>query len=139
MFQENRPKVGLGVAIIRDGKVLFLKRKNSHGKGSWCFPGGHLEFGESWEDCARRETLEETGLQIKNIRFATATNDFFEKENKHYITILMIADWVEGEARLLEPEKCEKWDWFKWDNQPEPLFVPQRNLNKKNFNPLNFK
>jgi 8-oxo-dGTP diphosphatase len=138
MLEEKRPGVGLGVAIIRDGKVLFGKRKNSHGEGSWCFPGGHLEFGESWEECARRETLEETGLEIKNIRFATATNDFFEKEDKHYITILMIADWFEGEAQLLEPEKCEKWGWFEWDKQPEPLFVPQKNLNKQNFNPLNF-
>jgi 8-oxo-dGTP diphosphatase len=138
MFEEKRPGVGLGVAIIRDGKVLFGKRKNSHGEGSWCFPGGHLEFGESWEECACRETLEETGLKVKNIRFATATNDFFEKENKHYITILMVADWIEGEAQLLEPEKCEKWDWFKWDEKPKPLFMPQQNLNKQNFNPLNF-
>lgn len=139
MSEDNNPKVGLGVAIIRNGKILFGKRKNSHGEGSWCFPGGHLEFGESWEECARRETLEETGLEIENIRFATATNDLFKKENKHYITILMVADWVEGEARILEPEKCEKWDWFDWNEQPSPLFMPQQNLNKKNFNPLNFK
>jgi 8-oxo-dGTP diphosphatase len=138
MTEDKIPRVGLGVAIIREGKILLGKRKNSHGDGCWCFPGGHLEFGESWEECARRETLEETGLKIKNVRFATATNDFFKKDNKHYITILMIADWVKGEAKILEPEKCEKWGWFDWDKLPEPLFVPQRNLKKQKFNPLKF-
>lgn len=89
MPEEKNPRVGLGVAIIRNGKILFGKRKNSHGEGSWCFPGGHLEFGESWEECARRETLEETGLKIRNIRFATATNDLFKKEDKHYRGLLL--------------------------------------------------
>ena len=84
---ENRPKVGLGVIIKKDGKVLMGKRKNSHGEGTWNFPGGHLEYEESWEECARRETREEAGIEIKNIIFATATNDIFENEQKHYITI----------------------------------------------------
>jgi 8-oxo-dGTP diphosphatase len=138
MSEEKVPRVGLGVAIIRKRKVLFGKRKNSHGKGSWCFPGGHLEFGESWKDCACRETLEETGLKIKNVKFATVTNDFFKKEDKHYITIIMVADWVKGEAKILEPDKCEEWSWFDWDKLPEPLFVPQQNLKKQKFNPLKF-
>jgi len=136
MNQEKRPKVGVGVCLIRNRKVLFGKRKNSYGKGSWCFPGGHLEFGESWEECARRETLEETGLEIKNVRFVTTTNDFFSEENKHYITILMLAEYVSGEARLMEPEKCEEWQWFKWNDQPSPLFIPQQNLNKQKFDPF---
>jgi len=80
MSEKERPKIGLGVCILRDNKVLFGKRKNSHGEGSWCFPGGHLDFNETWEECARRETIEETGLEIKNLRFATATNDFLLKK-----------------------------------------------------------
>lgn len=94
---ENRPKVGLGVIVKKDGKVLFGKRKNAHGDGSWCMPGGHLEFNESWEECAARETMEETGLKIKNIRFVTATNDIFFVEEKHYITIYMVADYESGD------------------------------------------
>mgnify|MGYP003394911621 FL=1 len=133
---ENRPKVGIGVCVIKDGKILFGKRKNAHGQGSWCFPGGHLEFNETWEECAVRETLEETGLKIKNIRFATATNDIFPMENKHYITIFMIADYDSGELRIMEPEKCERWDWFDWSSPPQPLFIPQQNLLKSGYNPF---
>jgi len=135
---RNRPKVGLGVFIIRDGKVLLGKRKNAHGEGGWCFPGGHLEFNESWEDCAIRETQEETGLEIKNIRFGTTTNDIFKKEDEHYITICMVADYVLGEAKVMEPEKCEEWGWFEWNEKklPKSLFIPQRNLLKQKFDPI---
>lgn len=133
---ENRPRVGVGVAILKNGKVLMGKRKNSHGEGTWCFPGGHLEFGESWEKCALRETEEEVGIKIKNLRFGTVTNDFFKEENKHYITIIMVADYDSGKVTLGEPEKCEKWEWFSWNNLPEPLFVPQQNLIKQKFNPF---
>lgn len=133
---SDRPMVGLGVAVIKDGKVLLEKRKNSHGEGSWCFPGGHLEFGETWEECSKRETKEEAGIEIKNIRFGTATNDIFPKEGKHYVTIIMIAEYDSGEVQIMEPEKNEKWDWFGWDNLPSPLFVPLQNLIKQGFDPI---
>ena len=130
------PKVGIGVIVVKHDEILLGKRKNSHGEGSWSFAGGHLEFGESWEDCARRETIEETGIIIKNIRFAYATNDIFDKENKHYITIFMIADYDSGEVKIMEPEKCEKWGWFKWNELPKPLFLPIVNLLKQNYDPF---
>ena len=90
---EKRPQVGIGVMVVKDNKVLLGKRKNSHGDGTWCFPGGHLEYKESWEECARRETLEETDLKIKNLKFGIATNDIFEKEDKHYITIIITSEY----------------------------------------------
>lgn len=133
---ENRPKVGIGVIIIKDKKILLGKRKNAHGEGSWCYPGGHLEFGESWEECSRREVWEEVGIQIKNIRFGTITNDIFENEHKHYITISMISDYESGEVKLMEPDKCDKWEWFEWDNLPSPLFLPTINQLKEGFNPF---
>ena len=135
----NRPKVGVGVLIFKDNKILLGKRKNSHGDDSWCPPGGHLEFNEELEDCANRETLEETGIKIKNIKLITATNDIFIKENKHYITLHLIADYDSGEVKLMEPEKCEKWEWFSWNNLPSNLFLPTLNLIKNGFNPLNNK
>ncbi len=86
--------------------------------------------------CAIRETYEETGLKIKNIRFAAATNDIFSVEAKHYITIFMIADYDSGELQIMEPEKCEKWEWFDWNHPPQPLFVPQENLLKQGYTPF---
>ncbi len=136
---ENRPKVGVGVVIMKDGKVLLGKRKNAHGEGSWCFAGGHLEYGESWEECARREALEETGLTIKNVRFGTITNDIFEKEQKHYITLYMLCEPDVGQVTVMEPEKCEGWEWFDWDNLPRPLFIPIENLLSMGYNPFQSK
>lgn len=132
---EKHPRVGIGVYILKNGKVLFGKRKNSHGEGSWCPPGGHLEYGESWEECAKREALEEAGIKIKDIRFAGLTNDIYE-EGKHYITISMVAEYHSGEVRIVEPDKCERWEWFSWDNLPKPLFLPTKNLLKQKFNPF---
>lgn len=134
--QIDKPRVGVSAIILKENKVLLGKRKNSHGAETWCFPGGHLDFWEKIEDCARRETMEETGIKIKNLRSGPYTNDLFEKEDKHYITLFIIADYESGEVRLMEPDKCEKWDWFEWDNLPQPLFLPVQNLLKLGFNPF---
>jgi len=135
-MKKERPKIGIGVLVKKEGKVLLGKRKNAHGEGSWCFPGGHLEWNENIEDCAKREVLEETGLSIKNIRFGPYTNDIFKKENKHYVTLFVIADFDSGELELMEPEKCERWGWFDWDKLPAPLFTSNQNLLKTVYNPF---
>ncbi len=79
---NSRPGVGVGVIIKKDGKLLFQKRVGSHGEGSWSFPGGHMEFGESPLDTASRESLEEMNVLIKNARVVGLTNDIFESEKK---------------------------------------------------------
>ena len=58
---------------------------------------------------------------------------FFEDEQKHYVTLFMVADRTTGEARLKEPDKCEGWDWFRWSELPEPHFLPVANLLAQNF------
>jgi len=130
-MEEKRPKVGMGVFVFKDGRFLLGKRKNTHGEGSWCLPGGHLEFNEELEDCARREVLEETGVKIKNIRFCTVTNDIFRKEGKHYITIFMLSDWAKGTPKTMEPDKSEGWKWVTKETVPKPLFLPLTTLLKK--------
>jgi 8-oxo-dGTP diphosphatase len=139
MIEEKRPRVGVGVIIKKDGKILLHKRKNAHGDGSWSCPGGHLEFGESVADCAVRETAEEAGITIRNIRDWIYTNDFFETEGKHYITIYVIADYESGEPQIMEPKKCECWEWFGWENLPSPLFLPLQNVLKAGHNPFETK
>ncbi len=121
MEQQNKPKVGIGVMILKDGKVLLGKRKGSHGEGEYSFPGGHLEYMESFEDCARREIAEECGIKVKNIRFQLLAN-VTKYAPKHYVHIGMIADYKSGKPKVLEPEKCESWDWYSMDDLPQPLF-----------------
>jgi 8-oxo-dGTP diphosphatase len=118
---ENKPKVGIAVMIFKNGKVLLAKRKNAHGEGEHAFPGGHLEFGESFEDCARRETREEVGIEIQNVRFLYLAN-LTHYVGKHYAQIGLMADWKSGQPEALEPEKSEAWEWFEIDKVPAPVF-----------------
>ncbi len=109
------------------------QRIGSHGAGSWCVPGGHLEYLETPEECAARETLEETGLVIDNIKPLSFTNDFFERDGKtlHYITIYCIGRIVEGSPVLKEPHKCLGWEFFDWENLPAPLFLDYTKVTTK--------
>lgn len=124
-MESNVIRVGIGVIVMKDGKVLLGKRKGSHGAGEWAFPGGHLEYMESFEDCARRETREETGIEIKNIRFVCVGN-IKKYPPAHRVLIGLAADWASGEPKLMEPEKCEGWEWFDLDNLPENTFFPSK-------------
>jgi 8-oxo-dGTP diphosphatase len=123
---ENRIRVGVGVMLFKDGKILLAKRKNSTGAGEYCWPGGKMEFGESFAECAKRETREETGLEITNIRFLRLMNLKYENPAKHFVDIELMADWQSGEPKLLEPEKFESWAWYDLNELPEPLFLPQK-------------
>ncbi|KAF2469670.1 nudix hydrolase 1 [Lindgomyces ingoldianus] len=113
---DKRPKVGVA-AIIHNtaGRIIMGERAGSHGAGTKQFPGGHLEYGESFAECAKREVLEETGLEVGDIKFLVATNDVFE-EGKHYVTVFMTCVIVgaKKEPEALEPEKCARWDWVPW-------------------------
>lgn len=115
------PLVGVGVMIFKRDKVLLGKRKGSHGEGEYAFPGGHLDYMETIENCAKRETFEETGIEVENIRFQFLAN-VRKYKPKHYVHIGVVADYKEGIVKLKEPEKCENWDWYSLDNLPQPLF-----------------
>ena len=128
LWEKNIIRVGVGVLVSRDGNFLIGKRWNAHGSGDWCPPGGHVEFGESFEETARREVMEETGLEIKNVRFGGVTNDVFEKEGLHYVTVWMLSDWAGGRERITEPHKLTELRWQNFDNLPQPLFGPLKRL-----------
>ena len=119
-MSEDITKVGVGVLIFKDGKILLGKRLGAHGAGEYAGPGGHLEYMESIEECAKRETLEETGIVIGNVRFLCLSN-LKQYAPKHYIDIGVVADWVSGDPKVIEPEKVESWDWYALDAIPEPL------------------
>lgn len=127
------PKVGVAVILIDGKKVLLGERRGSHGDGTWCFPGGNLEFGESPLLCAKRELKEETGLNVTQLMQGPYTNDVFERENKHYVTLFVLGKYEGGTPDLREPEKCKGWRWFEWGQLPAPLFLPIQNLLKQGF------
>ena len=122
-MEKVKPRVGVGVFVLKEGKVLLGKRKGAHGAGDWAPPVGHLEFGESVEDCAARELTEETGLKALSIQTGIWSNDVNDG-TKHYITLFAVVDQFEGEPQLLEPNKCEEWQWFSINALPKPLFSP---------------
>lgn len=136
MSQPPQPRIGVAV-IVRRGEHLLLgkRRSTTHGDGVWQFPGGHLEWGETPSDCARREAFEETGLHVTVDQDGPWTNDVFEAEQRHYVTLFVLAHADEGEPAVCEPDKCERWDWFTWDALPEPLFLPIRNLQARGWSP----
>lgn len=129
-------RVGVSVRIRLDDKTLMGLRKGSHGAGTWSFPGGHQEYGEDPVETAVREIWEETGIRIhpKHLRRLDWTNDLFGDIRQHYITIYYAVDLddvpYEGELNVMEPTKCERWEWF--DEPPEELFLPIQNLLKQN-------
>lgn len=117
-----RPKVGVGVMVVRQGKVLLGRRREStHGAGTYGWCGGHLEYGETPEECAKREVFEETQLQITALKFLCLSN--ITEYNTHYIDIEFLADIMPSEPILTEPEKVESWRWYDIDHLPSPLFM----------------
>ena len=135
---QTHVRVGVGVVVYRDGKVLLGKRKNSHGEGCWAFPGGHLEMMESIEACATREVQEETGLTLSHVHCGPYSNDRFAASHVHYLTVFAIAESAQGEPVLMEPDKCEGWQWFDWNALPEPLFRSTASLIQMGFDPTAF-
>ena len=122
----DRPRVGVGVIVKRDTdngvEVLLGLRKGAHGEGKWAFVGGHLEYGESVLECAKRECMEEIGLNlIEPIRSNNYTESIFE--GVHYITLYVIGS-VNGTPIIMEPDKCTDLKWFNPLDRPKNLFEP---------------
>ena len=112
--------VGVNVIVVRDGKLLLGLRKNVFGDGTWGLPGGHLEDRESMKDAATRELMEETGLEASNLIFSNLVNNV--QRERHYLQVGFVAEEVNGEASLMEPDRCSEWRWFNLGELPENIF-----------------
>ena len=121
--------IGVGVVVCKEGRILMGKRKGSFGAGTWAFPGGHLEKGETPAECAARELSEETGLKVLSFREGPWLYNLIGE--KQYLTLSIWVDRFEGEPKLLEPEKCEGWHWFSHNELPSPLFPCARSFFEK--------
>ena len=114
------------IAIFnKEKKVLLGKRLAKAGKGTWCFPGGHLKTNETITECASREIREELGDDIE-VHIAkeiiSVRENCVAPQHIHHLTIIMKGIHTGGEPKVNEPYKCEKWEWFDLDSLPAPLF-----------------
>lgn len=125
MPQDTRVGVGTAVCIFREtgleSCVLLGKRKGSHGAGLYSPPGGWLEFQESFQAGAVRELAEETGIKLspEDVKVSHVANTV--TADMHFVTVYLgvyLSDEIE--PKLLEPNKCEGWEWHNvYDLPPE--------------------
>ncbi len=142
---NKKPRVGVGVIILRNNKILLGKRHDNpkkadsllHGEGTWTLPGGKLDFKEGLKDCAYREVFEETEIKINKdkIKIVSITNDIVE--DAHFVTIVFVTEEYQGEPKVMEPDEITEWKWFDLNDLPSPMFFPSekaiRNyINKEN-------
>jgi 8-oxo-dGTP diphosphatase len=125
---------GVGVLVVRDGKVLIGRRLSPHGRNPWAPPGGKSEPGETAEETARRELVEETGLAGAVPKVVAETLDTFPN-GQTWRTRWVLMDWVSGEAESLEPDELDSWGWYSWDRLPAPLFLPMASLVASGYEP----
>ena len=155
--KAKREKVGVGVGVVvtkgrprvangtvSDFRILVGLRKGSHGAGQWALPGGWLEKGEEFLDCALRELREETGIAPSDSDLPTrgeskaraaGTLPFVanntQMDGVHSVTVFCYVKLKDArtEARVAEPDKCEEWRWCSREELAElPLFPPLRAL-----------
>ncbi len=136
MSSDKKVGVGFGVMVLKDNKVLLGKRHEDpdkadsevHGEGTWTMPGGKMHFGETFEDAAYRETLEETGIKInkEKLKLVSLTNDVVE--DAHFVTIGFLCEDFEGEPKVMEPDEITEWQWFSLDELPDSMFFPSKKV-----------
>ncbi len=121
MEENKKVRVGFGVMILKNSKLL-LGHRHEDPAGTWTMPGGKLRFGETFEEGAKREVLEETGVALKKARVICVNQDIIE--SAHFITMGLFADEIEGEPKVMEPDEITEWRWFDLNNLPSPLYFP---------------
>lgn len=141
--EKKRVGAGLGVILIRNGKILLGKRHPDPDKagsafrsaGEWSLPGGKLEWGETFEECAIREVKEETGITILDPKIISVHN--FKNKHAHFMTVGVVAKKWKGEAKVMEPDEMTDWQWFPLKKLPYPRYFPSfgviNNYLKKKF------
>lgn len=128
---ENRsdsigPRVGCGAAILRDGKLLLIKRRRHPEAGHWGLIGGKVDRFEAVPDAVLREVREETGLELADLRLLCVVDQIDPAADEHWVSPVYTAGRIVGEPRLVEPEKHAALEWFALDDLPAPLTVTAR-------------
>ncbi|MCL4361314.1 NUDIX domain-containing protein [Candidatus Dependentiae bacterium] len=135
-MNKKNIKIGCEIFLIRDNELLLGKRKNCYGEGMWALPGGHLEYGESLIECAKRELKEELGIEGLDLRLLTITDTIDERG--HYVHMSFLLERFIGEIQNMEPHLCYEWKFFDISNLPIELFKPHQKILKTFFNKLTY-
>lgn len=123
---KPRPLVAVGIIVLNAAdQILIGERVGSFGAGTYQLPGGHLEFGKTFEEAARDEVMEETGLtDIVFERIITLQNEIIY--DKHYVNLGFQVRSTSGTPMNPEPDKSRNWKWYDIDSIPEPLFASSK-------------
>jgi len=107
------PKVAVGAVVFNEGRVLLVRRGKAPSKGLWAIPGGSVELGESLQEAAEREILEEAGIVVK-AREPVCTFDVIERDDAgrvrfHYVIVDLAADYLDGDLRSGDDALEARW------------------------------
>ncbi len=120
----NSVEIGVGAFILdKDNRLLLMRRgpKARTEQGYWALPGGKVDPGETPEETTIRETLEETGLSIRIEKELAFYNCSFPEETPRWMTHVYLARATGGEAKIMEPDKCDALEWYSLDALPAPI------------------
>lgn len=104
---SDQPIVAVGVALVSDDKILLIKRGQEPNKGLWAVPGGKVKLGEELKEAARREILEETGLEVE-IGDVVWVGEIIEGDH-HLVLIDFTGVVVAGELSAASDAEQVKW------------------------------
>ena len=111
--RPTRPLLGVSIAVWRGGQVLLAQRGKQPSKGLWSLPGGHVELGETLEEAALRELMEETGVEARVEAFSHFLDIIRRGEQNHvevhYVIAVFRARWTAGEARAGDDAAAVQW------------------------------
>jgi len=130
-------KIGAGVGVMvlnKKGQLLLGHRPLDSGSefgqiDSWALVGGKVEYGETFEQAAIRETMEEAGIKIIDPEVKTLQSDISDKA--HFITVGLVAKKFEGEPKVMLPDEMDCWAWFDLDKLPEISYFPSQKVIEK--------
>jgi len=109
----DRPRLAVGAIVFKDGRVLLVRRGQPPAEGEWAIPGGSVEIGETLQQAAQRELLEETGIVIQAgepcFIFDVIQTDTDGRVRFHYVVIDLLADYVEGFPRAGGDAADARW------------------------------